>query len=235
MPSMRHASVPEHHDPQHKLRRRQHRDDHSRPAELPAENITVENANITAKQGGAIIDARFITLRNVHICRRRPAFQIQNGMTSPGQFRRVAGDVEVNRGQSVAAREGAADSLIYESCAMSALDRHSKIYRTHGRQALGRFCPKGTGNKRRSLVDNFASRIKAGPGRAGTCFTHWPKKSAAAGILAERVFRPTREPRTIAPPPPRAQLCQATDQRFVEIIRNGDVQRHNNNYPNIAS
>jgi DNA sulfur modification protein DndE len=49
--------------------------------ELPAENITVENANITAKQGGAIIDARFITLRNVHIWSSAvPAFQIQNGM-----------------------------------------------------------------------------------------------------------------------------------------------------------
>jgi DNA sulfur modification protein DndE len=48
--------------------------------ELPAENITIENANITAKQGGAIIDARSITLRNVHIWSASvPVFQIQNG------------------------------------------------------------------------------------------------------------------------------------------------------------
>jgi Glycosyl hydrolases family 28 len=47
--------------------------------ELPLKNVTIENAQIVSKQGGAIIDADGITLRNVHIqCAAVPTFQIQD-------------------------------------------------------------------------------------------------------------------------------------------------------------
>jgi polygalacturonase len=47
--------------------------------ELPLEDVTVENADITSRQGGAIVDADQITLRNVHITSASvPEFQMQN-------------------------------------------------------------------------------------------------------------------------------------------------------------
>jgi polygalacturonase len=47
--------------------------------ELPLKNVTIENAHIVSKQGGAIVDADGIVLRNVHIKSASvPSFQMQN-------------------------------------------------------------------------------------------------------------------------------------------------------------
>lgn len=47
--------------------------------ELPLQNVTVENAEIDSRQGGAIVDADHITLRDVHIKTAGvPGFQIED-------------------------------------------------------------------------------------------------------------------------------------------------------------
>jgi DNA sulfur modification protein DndE len=47
--------------------------------ELPLKGVTIENAKIVSKQGGAIVDADGITLRNVHIKSASvPSFQMQD-------------------------------------------------------------------------------------------------------------------------------------------------------------
>jgi len=47
--------------------------------ELPAQNITIEHASISSNQGGSIVDADRIWLRDVHITAPAvPGFEIQN-------------------------------------------------------------------------------------------------------------------------------------------------------------
>jgi polygalacturonase len=47
--------------------------------ELPLRDVTVEHADIVSKQGGAIVDADRVTLRDVHVkCASVPTFQIQD-------------------------------------------------------------------------------------------------------------------------------------------------------------
>ena len=47
--------------------------------ELPLQDVTIENADIVSKQGGAIVDADRVTLRDVHVTSTAvPIFQIQD-------------------------------------------------------------------------------------------------------------------------------------------------------------